>query len=150
MALALTISGMQARSQSSVKAEPLSVTLGGCCLQTLLSACHSGKKIISILPGALKLKECEMYCEQISHKKEKIMPLYFFSSLPRSRVFAIFSNYCTEQLLSSTFLLLLVTISPPLWGPKPEALSLIFFPEVFRSMRSGFNYQPWEELITRA
>lgn len=82
MALALTISGMQARSQSSVKAEPLSVTLGGCCLQTLLSACHNGKKIISILPGALKLKECEMYCKQISHKKgeDNAIILFFFSS----------------------------------------------------------------------
>lgn len=53
-------------------------------------------------------------------------------------------------LLSSTFLLLLVMISPPLWDTKTESLSLIFFPKVFRSMRSGFNYQPWEELITLA
>lgn len=49
----------------------------------------------------------------------------------------------TEQntLLSSTFLLLfLIMISPPLWDTKPECLSLIFFPKLFSSMRSGYNY----------
>ena len=41
--------------------------------------------------------------------------------------------------LSSTYLLLLVMIFPPLWDTKTESLSLIFFPKVFRSMWSGFN-----------
>lgn len=63
--------GHRLTHSSSVKAEPLSVISGGCCPHTLLFALHSRKKMITILPSALRMKAQEMYCKQISLKKGK-------------------------------------------------------------------------------